>query len=83
MIITERPPRACPKCSPDHKPVCGTDGNTYRSKCYLDTSNCNKVTDIVEVAHEGECLTVIPEPMPIPIAEDSEEDMYRETLELS
>ena len=61
MIIPGMP-RPCPKCSADHtKPVCGTDGNTYRSKCYLDTSNCNKMTNIVGVAHEGECKPMIPE----------------------
>ena len=61
MIIPGMP-RPCPKCSADHtKPVCGTDGNTYRSKCYLDTSNCNKMTNIVGVAHEGECKPMISE----------------------
>ena len=59
MIITERPPQACPMCLPGHKPVCGTDGITYQSECYLETANCNKVTDIVEVANEGECKEVV------------------------
>ena len=34
--------------------VCGVDGQTYQSMCYLRIAMCNKATKI-RVAHEGSC----------------------------
>ncbi|VVC30264.1 Concanavalin A-like lectin/glucanase domain,EGF-like, conserved site,Laminin G domain,Follistatin-like, N- [Cinara cedri] len=47
----------CPdpnQCEKSVRPVCGTDGRTYQSKCHLERTNCgNRST--VNVAYYGHC----------------------------
>lgn len=47
------PPPLCAKfCAQEYKPVCGSDGKTYSSKCKMENANCGKQ---MTVAYEGEC----------------------------
>lgn len=63
-------PCICPWRS---KPVCGTDGNTYRSECKLYCENYQNSNDI-RVAHDGPCpekVTIINPTHTCSCAEDS------------
>lgn len=47
----------CPEsngCDTSVRPVCGTDGQTYESKCHLERAGCDK-RSAVAVAYHGHC----------------------------
>lgn len=47
----------CPEptlCDTSVRPVCGTDGETYESKCQLERISCSKRSK-VKVAYDGHC----------------------------
>ncbi|XP_028394352.1 uncharacterized protein LOC114518524 isoform X7 [Dendronephthya gigantea] len=44
----------CPKCPPETKRVCGSDGKTYINECELRKQSCTTKTNI-KVLHEGKC----------------------------
>ncbi|KAM4721912.1 trypsin inhibitor ClTI-1-like [Rhinophrynus dorsalis] len=41
-------------CKVEYNPVCGTDGNTYASECYLCMEN-NMRSDKAQIKHLGHC----------------------------
>ncbi|XP_050436691.1 agrin-like [Adelges cooleyi] len=41
-------------CENSVRPICGTDGHTYESKCHLDRISCNSKSG-VQMAYEGPC----------------------------
>lgn len=41
-------------CETSVRPVCGTNGYTYESKCHLEQISCSKRSDI-KVAYDGHC----------------------------
>ncbi len=50
-----------------YRPVCGTDGNTYRNKCLLELESCSEGGDkTLAVAHRGECYPGASERPPKP-----------------
>jgi len=43
----------CPSCIGDlHEPVCGSDGKSYASRCYLHKASCQSEKSIVVVKKE-------------------------------
>jgi len=47
---------ACPTfCPLNFKPVCGSDGKTYPSKCILQAKACKNHSSALFEAHEGSC----------------------------
>ena len=44
----------CPKCKEVYAPVCGTDGLTYASNCYLEQAVC-KLHRNVNFGKDGAC----------------------------
>ncbi|XP_052821289.1 agrin-like isoform X2 [Mya arenaria] len=49
----------CPQiCPTRYEPVCGTDGQTYRSECHLRKEACRHGTDI-DIRRSGECVDVL------------------------
>ncbi|XP_062506712.1 SPARC-like [Corticium candelabrum] len=49
--------KTCPVTSSrKSKPVCGTDGQTYPSKCALRYQRCSTRSKTLKQAHKGECL---------------------------
>ena len=40
--------------------VCGTDGNTYQSRCHLDRRRCQESIHQLEVDHDGICKECLP-----------------------
>ncbi|XP_013419390.1 agrin [Lingula anatina] len=47
-------PKYCAYKSCPYKPVCGSDGKTYSSSCYMDYSNCRNNRDVT-VVRQGSC----------------------------
>ena len=46
----------CPKrCPRIYRPVCGTNNETYSSKCILDVASCKVGDENLTIAYEGEC----------------------------
>lgn len=43
-----------PECEPVVRPVCGSDGHTYDSRCHLDRTSCLDNRD-VRIAYTGPC----------------------------
>lgn len=43
-----------PECEPAVRPVCGSDGRTYDTRCHLDRASCLDNRD-VRVAYTGPC----------------------------
>lgn len=41
-------------CETSVRPVCGTDGYTYESKCFLERMSCSKRSGVT-VAYDGHC----------------------------
>lgn len=41
-------------CSPDLRPVCGSDGKTYTNECYLRVEAC-KSRKSIRIIYTGEC----------------------------
>ena len=44
----------CPICKDDYSPVCGTDGITYASECYLKQAACTSKRQL-DVAKFSAC----------------------------
>ena len=44
----------CPLCATIYSPVCGSDGNTYSSKCALDSKACREKIELT-VSYSGKC----------------------------
>ena len=51
-------PSDCPvKCEVLFDPVCGSNRQTYKTRCHLKRYNCfEKLREKVIVVHKGECL---------------------------
>ena len=43
------------ECSSHDKPVCGSDGRTYRNKCFFDVYKCLSSIESLEIVEECEC----------------------------
>ena len=44
----------CKICTEDYAPVCGTDGETHKNKCTMESKACENKTKIT-VSYKGEC----------------------------
>ncbi|CAG0886257.1 unnamed protein product [Cyprideis torosa] len=54
--VSGKPECACPDCSDDNYPVCGTDGKTYGNRCLLLRTACQEGRQIHAVS-DGRCPT--------------------------
>lgn len=45
---------ACPDCTEDEQPVCGSDGATYKNECFLRKESCERQM-VISVVHAGHC----------------------------
>ena len=41
-------------CNWIRRPICGSDGTTYRSKCHMEVAACESDSDIT-LKHRGKC----------------------------
>jgi len=55
QISVDNAPNCARLCSRRaFRPLCGSDGETYANKCFLDNKNCKENTDVIQL-HKGEC----------------------------
>ncbi|XP_038054207.1 agrin-like [Patiria miniata] len=62
---TTVPPTCAPSCPLDSNPVCGTDGETYNSRCLLEAHACQTGDQSLIVLYDGPCIppgVVVPLP---------------------
>ena len=43
------------RCEIVYEPVCGSDGRTYKNRCFLMRENCMRKIHELNVIHKGEC----------------------------
>jgi len=54
-ILVDNLPNCTKLCSRRaFRPLCGSDGETYANKCFLDKKNCDDNTNVKQL-HKGEC----------------------------
>ena len=54
FLVTIECPQTCPRGTAETK-VCGTDGETYATRCQLESESCQAQNEDLAIAYKGEC----------------------------